>query len=669
MSVNDFISTVSSLVRTSLKQSRTPRRAHRKLAPESLEDRRVLAAIGLTAQEQLLLELVNRARENPLAEVARYPEISNLNSGLPAGTLTSTPKQPLAPNPSLINAARMHSQDMLNNNYFSHVNLQGLSPSDRARNAGYGTGAGENIAWGGSTVPVDEIDQVYERHKALFLSPGHRENILEDDYREIGNGVRYGIFTTFPPQTDPARDWYAAMVTENFGNRGGNFFLTGVAFTDAVVSDDFYTVGEGVGNITVVATNASTGAVFSTITGSSGGYTLQVPAGSYNVVASGGGMNGTLSSTATVSSQNVKVDFVTTRATGGGGGATTPPPAPDSPPAAHPAEDIVAYANGVWYQFGSNGSSFDTQIWGSWSNTTWYDVATGDFNGDGDTDIVGRNSAGDWYVASSSGDRFSTASWGHWSNVVTWDDVRVADLNGDGRDDLVGRTNGQWWSGISNGSSFENQYWGRWSANLSWDDVRVGDFTGDGRADIAGRTSGQWWVASSTGSSFENSYWGRWSTAVDWQDVMVGDFDNDGRDDLVGRANGAWWIANSNGSAFRNEFWAAWTTTISWEDVQIADVNGDGRDDILGRANGAWWVARSTGSAFANQYLGSWSNQISWQNVMVLDANNDGRDDVVGRAGNEWWVALSNGSEFANQKWGMWQLHVAPAYTTTGVFS
>ena len=46
---------------------------------------------------------------------------------------------------------KLYSQDMLNNDYFSHTNLQNQSPSARAIAAGYSTGAGENIAWSGST--------------------------------------------------------------------------------------------------------------------------------------------------------------------------------------------------------------------------------------------------------------------------------------------------------------------------------------------------------------------------------------------------------------------------------------------------------------------------------------------------------------------------------------
>ncbi len=113
---------------------------------------------------------------------------------------------------------------------------------------------------------------------------------------------------------------------------------------------------------------------------------------------------------------------------------------------------------------------------------------TADFNGDGLTDIVGRDpTTGKWYVGLSNGSTFSTSSWGVWSTGVTWVDVRVADLNGDGKADIIGRVKqtGQWWASISTGSSFSNSLWGTWSTAATWVDVAVGDFTGDGKADIA----------------------------------------------------------------------------------------------------------------------------------------------------------------------------------------
>jgi len=68
-----------------------------------------------------------------------------------------------------VNAATLHSQDMLNRDYFSHTNPDGLDPADRATNAGYPTtSVGENIAWSGTTGTLDQNGQVYLRHEGLL---------------------------------------------------------------------------------------------------------------------------------------------------------------------------------------------------------------------------------------------------------------------------------------------------------------------------------------------------------------------------------------------------------------------------------------------------------------------------------------------------------------------
>ena len=62
---------------------------------------------GFTAHEQLMLELINRARLDPAGEAARYGIA--LNEGLASGTISSTPKQVLAGNEQLGAAAVRHS--------------------------------------------------------------------------------------------------------------------------------------------------------------------------------------------------------------------------------------------------------------------------------------------------------------------------------------------------------------------------------------------------------------------------------------------------------------------------------------------------------------------------------------------------------------------------------
>jgi len=86
----------------------------------------------------------------------------------------------------LVQAARAHSTDMVQQGYFSHTGSNGSSFVAREISAGYpkkGPSA-ENIAWGYRT-PQDVVT-------GWMNSPGHRANILNCDFKTLGVGVHFG---------------------------------------------------------------------------------------------------------------------------------------------------------------------------------------------------------------------------------------------------------------------------------------------------------------------------------------------------------------------------------------------------------------------------------------------------------------------------------------------
>ncbi|RXT08163.1 CAP domain-containing protein [Ammoniphilus sp. CFH 90114] len=117
------------------------------------------ASVTLSAAEQQMLTLVNQERQrNGLSALTAHPELTRL--------------------------ARVKSQDMITGNYFSHQSPTHGSPFDMIRNAGVSfSTAGENIAGNQS---VDGA------HTALMNSPGHRANILSNEYSHIGIGIVSG---------------------------------------------------------------------------------------------------------------------------------------------------------------------------------------------------------------------------------------------------------------------------------------------------------------------------------------------------------------------------------------------------------------------------------------------------------------------------------------------
>lgn len=83
---------------------------------------------------------------------------------------------------TLEGAARSHSQDMGNNNFFSHTGSDGLRVGARADAAGYDwVRVGENIAVGYSSV-----DSVVS---AWLASPSHCSTIMDGAYEEMANSL------------------------------------------------------------------------------------------------------------------------------------------------------------------------------------------------------------------------------------------------------------------------------------------------------------------------------------------------------------------------------------------------------------------------------------------------------------------------------------------------
>lgn len=90
-------------------------------------------------------------------------------------------------NPLLETAAANKARDMAEKSYFAHESPGGRMPWDWIEEAGYNYSyAGENLA----VNFVDSEDVV----SAWMRSPSHRQNILNDSYKEIGFGMAKGIY-------------------------------------------------------------------------------------------------------------------------------------------------------------------------------------------------------------------------------------------------------------------------------------------------------------------------------------------------------------------------------------------------------------------------------------------------------------------------------------------
>lgn len=87
-------------------------------------------------------------------------------------------------NNDLVSVARLKSQDMIDEDYFEHESPTYGSPFEMMENHGvFFSIAGENLAGHYS---------IRGAHEGLMNSPGHRENILNSSFTEVGIGVVKG---------------------------------------------------------------------------------------------------------------------------------------------------------------------------------------------------------------------------------------------------------------------------------------------------------------------------------------------------------------------------------------------------------------------------------------------------------------------------------------------
>jgi hypothetical protein len=254
-----------------------------------------------TADEQLVLEYINRARANPIAEGQRLG--IDIHEGLvdPYGPELVGPRPPLAMNPILLGTASTHSQNMYSQNYFSHTDPDGTTAFERMSNAGYNyANAGENMA-AGTDMTATKLEDF------MMADPGtqgrlHRVNLLDifpppqPPYQEVGVGYYEG---------SASNSIGDAFITEDFGTpASAGPFLLGVVYNDAN-SNNFYDIGEGIGGVTITP---STGDYYA-VTSSAGGYAFPIgTSGTITVTASGPGF-GPLTKTVSLTGTNIKLDF------------------------------------------------------------------------------------------------------------------------------------------------------------------------------------------------------------------------------------------------------------------------------------------------------------------------------------------------------------------------
>ncbi|MER5264491.1 FG-GAP-like repeat-containing protein [Actinosynnema sp. NPDC002837] len=242
------------------------------------------------------------------------------------------------------------------------------------------------------------------------------------------------------------------------------------------------------------------------------------------------------------------------------------------------AERVAATFDGVTYTGASR---------------TWRDVTSrncqeepdlervSDFSGDGHSDVLGVNAAGDLLYYPNNGLALSTPKqighgWGSFSQVT------AADFSGDGNADVLGvSAAGDLLYYPNNGLALSSpkQIGHGWG---SFSHVMAADFSGDGHADVLGvNAAGDLLYYPNNGLALSTPKqighgWGSFSH------VMAADFSGDGHADVLGvNAAGDLLYYPNNGLALSTpkQIGHGWG---AFKQVFASDFSGDGHADVLG---------------------------------------------------------------------------------------
>ena len=290
--------------------------------------------------QQQYLEYLNRARADALTEADRLaaetdPDILAAYSyyGITEQQIVdqfqwyvdngviARHAQPLAFNALLMTTAQLHTQDQFDQKFQGHNSstnppapfLPGYSLSQRVDAIGYAWSdlaenvfsyadsvaqghAGFDVDWGTSSNPNDPAYNPAFNGQGMQNPAGHRKNIHDDRFKEVGIGVINGSNGPVGPQ----------LVTQDFGNPGDATFVTGVVYED-LNGNQFYDLDEGRGGVRIDVE----GSPFYAISSDSGGYTVPVTGdGSYDVSFTGAGFAPHSALAQIVDGANVKIDYL-----------------------------------------------------------------------------------------------------------------------------------------------------------------------------------------------------------------------------------------------------------------------------------------------------------------------------------------------------------------------
>ena len=286
---------------------------------------------------------------------------------------------------------------------------------------------------------------------------------------------------------------------------------------------------------------------------------------------------------------------------------------------------------------------------------------------------------GEWWVSYTPdvvGDKIGAIAWADWQhaslgNQHHWRDVQAGDFNNDGQDDILGRSQAGTLL-LVDGNTGTTSTVGTWASSTSYPVFVAGDFTGDGLIDLAARNGMQWTLSAFSGTSFPTP-------------TAKGGFrtlNSSQREDYFVKGSPQAAVGSSLPLSLLNDLGRLSPTPNQWKDTQFIlgrynadgtlehegyggaipfnsvtinyklhlDFNGDDVQDILSQSStGQWYYSENYGNTFVTAI-----SDLSWvyeefRQVLVGDFTGDGKDDLLSQKetepnlASEWYLHASRG--------------------------
>ncbi len=277
----------------------TLRRRSPSINIERLESRMVLSSGGPTQEATLMIDILSQVRMDPQAGAAWVEQHAdalveaNLDyydidlNQVKNEIASAQPRQPLAYNNALTEAAQGHSEDMARNNFQSHESSDGTTLGGRLDRVGYRNRprSAENAFAYAESIDRSMEGYVNNAMEAFLVDwgvgdKGHRRNIqAPDDINNDQHSDEVGI--GFSPVKGPITS--RTVIVQDFGTRANaKGQLVGVVFEDTD-GNGRLSYKEGRGDVTVSVRNQNSGETQTVKSWDAGMYQLPLDPGQYDV--------------------------------------------------------------------------------------------------------------------------------------------------------------------------------------------------------------------------------------------------------------------------------------------------------------------------------------------------------------------------------------------------